>query len=299
MPELLVDELTGDQVILAPARALRPNTFRAQDQPLPASDPACPFCPGNEAETPPEVARYGPGAPDTPGWTVRVVPNKFPVVGGTVHGAHEVVILSPAHDADFGALDSDAATHALSMLGDRARAHYEAGCAYVALFINHGRAAGASIEHPHAQLIALDTVPPRVQERLDRFTPERLAADQHHIVSDGAARVWCPRASTTPFAIRLALRETGARFDEIDAGSTSAVAVALRDTIARLHAVLGGAAYNVVIEQAPRDESGRFRWWIDIVPRVGVMAGFELGTGVWINIVDPADAAAALRAASA
>ncbi len=299
MPELLVDELTGDQVILAPARALRPDTFRAQAQPLPAADATCPFCTGNEAETPPEVARIGSGAPDTPGWRVRVVPNKFPVVGGAVRGAHEVVILSPAHDADFGALRDDAATDVLVALRDRARTHLDHDCRYAALFINHGKAAGASIEHPHAQLVALDAVPPRVQTRVDRFTAERLAADQEHFVADGDVRVWCPRASTTPFAIRLAPRNGGAHFDTITDSMASCVAIALRDTIRRLHAVLGGAAYNVVVEYAPRHAPESFRWWIDVVPRVTVMAGFELGTGVWINIVDPADAAAALRAATA
>src|SRR5689334_15836974 len=100
MQQLLVDALTGDQVILAPARALRPDQFRVQPQP-PSPAAGCPFCDGHETETPPEVMRIGRGAPDTPGWDVRVVPNKFPIVGDGVAGAHEVVILSPAHDADF------------------------------------------------------------------------------------------------------------------------------------------------------------------------------------------------------
>ena len=113
MQQLLVDELTGDRVILAPARALRPDTFRVHADPLPASDAACPFCLGNEHETPPEVARAGSGAPDTPGWTLRVVPNKYPIVGDGVAGAHEVVVFSPAHDAGFGALSEPQAADVL------------------------------------------------------------------------------------------------------------------------------------------------------------------------------------------
>src|SRR5712672_1894981 len=102
-PQLLIDELTGDHVIIAPVRALRPDTFRVLEPPLPPSDANCPFCEGNESETPPEVMRLGGGAPDTPGWRVRVVPNKFPIAPG----AHEVVIFSPAHNRDFGELDTD------------------------------------------------------------------------------------------------------------------------------------------------------------------------------------------------
>src|SRR5205814_6292164 len=118
MRQLLVDELTGDRVILAPARALRPDTFRVQAEPLPASVASCPFCTGNEHDTPPEVARRGAGEPDTPGWTLRVVPNKYPIVGEGVAGAHEVVIFSPAHDVDLGALSADAATDVLLALRD-------------------------------------------------------------------------------------------------------------------------------------------------------------------------------------
>src|SRR5215813_902811 len=109
MQELLVDELTGDRVIIAPARSLRPDTFRVDAAPKPAAVTSCPFCEGNESETPPEVARVGPGAPDTPGWTVRVVPNKYPIVGDGVAGAHEVVVLSPAHNSDLGLLNPAAA----------------------------------------------------------------------------------------------------------------------------------------------------------------------------------------------
>ena len=296
MQQLLVDELTGDHVILAPARALRPDTFRVHSAPLPAAVDSCPFCAGNETETPPEVARTGDGAPDTPGWRVRVVPNKYPIVGRAVPGAHEVVILSPAHDRDFGALTETAAAEALLTVRDRTRALLAQGFVHTQAFVNHGKAAGASIEHPHAQVVALDFVPPGVQARLDRFTPERFTHDQHDRFVNGEVVAWCPRASTTPFAARIAARAGGNRFDTAPEDTITAVAVTLRDTLARIHGVLGEIAYNVVIETAPRDHDRQFHWWVDVVPRVTVMAGFELGTGVWVNIVAPADAAAALRA---
>jgi UDPglucose--hexose-1-phosphate uridylyltransferase len=290
-PQLLIDELTGDHVIVAPARALRPDTFRVLEPPLPPTDANCPFCEGHESETPPEVTRVGGGAPDTPGWRVRVVPNKYPIAPG----AHEVVILSPAHNHDFGALDDDGAVEALLAIRDRVAFHYERGASYLQAFINHGRAAGASIEHPHAQVVALGVVPPRVQILVDRFSKDRLEADLDYIVSDGTATVWCPRASITPFAVRCTIRNTGGRFEKIKDQDVRSLAIALRDTVCKLQSVLGDIAYNIVFETAPRDLETKFQWWVDIRPRLTVMAGFELGTGIWINIVDPPAAAATLR----
>jgi UDPglucose--hexose-1-phosphate uridylyltransferase len=304
MQQLLVDGLTGDRVILAPARALRPDTFRVEADPLPASVPTCPFCAGNEHETPPEVARRGPGEPETPGWTLRVVPNKFPIVGDGVPGAHEVVVFSPAHDADLAALSDDSAADVLVALRDRVRFHLARGCVYAQAFVNQGKAAGASIEHPHAQIVALDFVPARARARLEHFTTAAFASDQEHVVdesgsADRAVRVWCPRAAATPYTLRLAPVAGDGRFDEASDDATRAVGVALRDAIARVRTIIGRAAYNVVIETAPRDHAEPFRWWIDVVPRLTIPAGFELGTGLSVNIVSPADAAAALRTAPA
>ena len=225
-PQLRIDELTGDHVIIAPARALRPDTFRVLEPPLPATDANCPFCEGHESETPPEVmrdrrrrtrhARAGGSAS---------FPTSFPIAPG----AHEVVILSPAHNRDFGELDTDAAVDALQAVRDRVAFHFERGASYVQAFINHGRAAGASIEHPHAQVIALGVVPPRVQGLVERFTKDRLEADLDYIVSDGTVTVWCPPASITPFAVRCTIRNTGAAL-RAHVGSGRALA---RDRVAR------------------------------------------------------------------
>jgi UDPglucose--hexose-1-phosphate uridylyltransferase len=303
MQELRVDALTGEQVILAPARALRPDTFRVEAPALAASVATCPFCAGNESETPPEVARVGPGTPDTPGWRVRVVPNKYPIVGAGVPGAHEVVILSPAHDADFAALSPQAATDALLALRDRAHFHLQQGSAYAQPFVNFGKAGGASIEHPHAQLVALETVPPRARGRLARFADagrDLVKEDLRDaaVVIEGDASLWCQSGSVTPFSARAALAAAQPRFDLANDDEIAAIAAVLREGLARLHAVLGGVAYNVVFETAPSDNDGPFHWWLDIIPRVTVFAGFEIGTGVWVNVVPPEQAAAALRDAS-
>jgi UDPglucose--hexose-1-phosphate uridylyltransferase len=293
--ELLVDELTGDRVILAPGRAFRPDAFRVERAPRPEHDEGCPFCDGNEADTPPEVARVGPGRPDTPGWHVRVVPNKYPIVGEGVPGAHEVVILSPAHHADLGVLSVEACTEMLLALRDRARFHLDRGLTYAQPFVNHGRAAGASIQHPHAQLVALDFVPPKVEARVKGFTVDAFSRNQENLVDDGDVKVWCPRASISPFFARAAIDNGGPRFDEASDDETGAVAAALHDTVSRMHNLLGDVDYNLVFETAPRDHTGPFHWWVDVIPRLTVLAGFEFGTGMWVNIVPPAQAAESLR----
>jgi UDPglucose--hexose-1-phosphate uridylyltransferase len=253
--------------------------------------------------TPPEVARVGPGAPDTPGWRVRVVPNLYPLVGDGVDGAHEVVILSPSHTADLGALDDTAAIEAVCALRDRAHHHLTHGLVHALPFVNHGRAAGASLPHPHAQLVALGIVPPRVDALLDRFTAtghDLVAAaitEARHanlVVADGDVVSWCPPASWSPFLVRCALVATGPRFDLATDDDTAAVAIAVRDVIACIQRVLGDLAYNFVVNTAPRDDPRPFHWWIDVVPRLTVLAGFELGAGLFVNVVEPRAAAAAL-----
>jgi len=297
MQQLLVDALTGDRVILAPGRGKRPDTFRVDASPLPPNVATCPFCAGNEAETPPEVARTGAGAPNTPGWDVRVVPNKYPIVGDGVNGVHEVVILSPAHDADLGDLSEARSVSPLLMLRDRAHFHLQHGLTYAQPFVNAGKTAGASIEHPHAQLVALDGVPPRVEALLAHFDDASFADDREYVIEkDADVEVWCPRAAISPFFTRLALRDAGPRFDEANDDEIRAIGGALHRLVARFHHLLGRPDYNIVIVTAPRGHVGRFRWWVEARPRLTVMAGFEFGTGVWVNVVLPADAAHALRA---
>jgi UDPglucose--hexose-1-phosphate uridylyltransferase len=299
--ELRFDDLTGEQVILAPARAMRPNTFRVQGESTPARVDSCPFCSGNEHETPPEVARVGPGAPDQSGWHVRVVPNKYPLVGDGVGGAHEVVILSGAHDADLGALSTEACTSVFTALRDRARIHLDAGSAYALPFVNHGTAAGASIAHPHAQLIALDDVPPRAARLVQRWTQgERdLVVDDRRagtvVTEIDGATVWCPYASLSPFVMRAACNDAGPSFARSGDDAIAAIAEALRNALERLHRVLDQPAYNLIVCTAPREYQGPFHWWVDLVPRLTTVAGFEMGAGVWVNIVAPDAAAAALR----
>jgi UDPglucose--hexose-1-phosphate uridylyltransferase len=314
MPELRHDAISGHSVIVAPERAARPFTVAA---PAPSTDEPdnCPFCAGREEMTPPEVHRTGAGLAEQQGWRVRVVPNLYPIVtpeaapGGTsagsqpATGAHEVVILSPDHQASFGKLGDAAAVEVLTVIRDRVRFHVEAGHKYVQAFVNHGEAAGASIAHPHAQLVALDLVPPTVHSALERFaTTDLVARELAHargndlIVIDGPAPAWSPFAAFVRYGMRVAHRSTRARFDEATDAEIAVVAVALRDALAALHRTIGDAPYNVVIRTAPPGRSaGEFHWHVDVLPRTSVTAGFEEGTGILVNSVAPEHAAVLLR----
>lgn len=305
MPELRRDPITGRLVIVAPERAARPDTFRVAADPLPAAVETCPFCPGHETMTPPEVARAGTGAPDTPGWRVRVVPNLYPVVGDGVAGAHEVLVLSTDHDRPFATLTDEQAVEVLTVARARAGTHLAAGRAHVQVFVNHGKAAGASIEHPHAQIIGLDFVPPEIGAEMQRFAAAGCdlvegalddARGSPFELLTGDVVAWCPPASASPFEVVVAHARAGRRFDEAPDGHVAGVALATRDVLAALREVLGEAAYNLTVNTAPR-VGGTGHWYVRITPRLTVTAGFEQATGVFVNIEPPEVAAATLRAA--
>jgi UDPglucose--hexose-1-phosphate uridylyltransferase len=306
VPELREDPLTGGVVILAPGRAARPDTHARTGPPgaRATTRDDCPFCAGHEAMTPPEVFRTGDGAPGTPGWRVRVVPNLYPLVGGDVDGAHEVVVLSPGHGASLGDLDDDAAAEVFAVLRDRAAHHLGRGLVHAQPFVNYGRAAGASIEHPHAQLIALRFVPPAVVGALARFEAAgvdlvALAIDEsidgEHGVLRGDASAWCPRASLSPWEVLIAHPDAGARFDAAPDTQLTSVAEVTRRVVAAYAELLGDVPYNVVMHTAPRGVTAGFHWYVRVAPRITVRAGFEEGTGVYVNTVAPEQAAAALR----
>ena len=310
VPELRHDSLTGELVIVAPDRAARPHTATARHDPTVDAD-ACPFCPGHEADTPPEVARVGAGEPNRPGWRVRAFANRYPVVGGPdagpgATGDHEVVVLSPAHDRSLGAFDDDDAVEAIGMLRDRSRALADAGHADVQVVVNEGREAGASIAHPHAQLLALDFVPPAVAAALTRFAERDRVLEDHVaataagglVLSRAGTAAWCAPGSSAAFEVRVAVLGAGPRFSAATNTEVGDVALALRDTLRRVGAVLDDPPYNMVVYDAPTLGGAPYHWWVRVSPRIEVTAGFELGTGVLIETVDPRSAAARLRDAA-
>jgi UDPglucose--hexose-1-phosphate uridylyltransferase len=295
MSQLRHDPLSGLDVIVAAGRAARPVTFAPRRE-AETGLVECPFCPGNEAETPPEVARVGGGAPNGPGWMVRAFPNLYPIVD-----AHEVVVLSPDHDRSLADLDDHEVVAVVHLLRDRVRTLVDDGHAFGFAIVNHLREAGASIAHPHAQVFALELVPRAVEAALTRWAEaghdlvEEDAADEALVVAQtGEVTAWCPPASGSKYLLRVAHAAAGECFELATDTVVGDVALALRDTVRRLRAFLGDAPYNVVVHTAPRDRAP-FRWYVEVTPRVSVVAGFELGTGVLVNTVPPDAAAAALR----
>jgi UDPglucose--hexose-1-phosphate uridylyltransferase len=293
MTELRHDLVSGRPVIVAEARGARPHTLASGKPDEDRGPEGCPFCPGYEAMTPPEIARTGGGEPGEPGWRVRAFPNLYPIID-----AHEVVVLSADHRRSFAQLSDDAAGEVFVVMRERVRALLDGGAAFATAIVNQGRAAGASIAHPHAQVFALDFVPPEVVARLDRQRASgddllgadiELARVQRLVVGDDDVVTWCPFGSTSPLLVRCCPSEAVTpRFEDASDAEVASVARATRDALARLGAVVADPPYNLVVHPAPR-------WHVEITPRLGVVAGFEQTTGVFVNTLPPERAVELLR----
>ncbi len=264
--------ITGDPVILAPHREERPNVYDGA---------ACPFCPGAEAETPAEIARDGDP------WRVRVFPNKFPA---TEH--HEVIVESPRHADTFDALPSEHAARALAMMFERYRA-LRTAAPYVCLFKNHGRAAGASIAHLHSQIVGTPFIPTRIAREGAAFAKRcRLCAmETHPLIAERDHYLWiAPLGATMPYQQWIVPRSHEPEMDE-----PRELAAILQQSARAMLSVAD--SFNWAFVNFPQEARGH--WYVELFPRVSVIAGFELGSGTFINTIDPADTAARLRAAAA
>ena len=324
MTELRVDPLTGLKTIIAAARADRPGGHFDLDPPPPIDAEKDPFALGHEDQTPPEVYAVRPngGGPDTPGWTVRVVPNLYPALTTDARepephanpdlytaqpaaGHHEVIVNAPDSVVSLTDLTPDQVQVAMDAWRERMRAH--AGCACRHLIVNERREAGASLPHTHAQLYALGFVPQVVARERERFGAYaartmggNLLADlvqaevrgRDRIVAiDDEAVLMAPYGSRLPYQLMLAPRRARPRFE--DDGALGAAL--LHDGLQRLARRFGAnPPLNLWVRTAPRDAE-HFCWRIDVVPRLTNVAGLELGTGVHLNIVAPEQAAAELR----
>jgi len=328
MPELRKDPVVDRWVIIAPERANRPSDFAPAPR-RPSGARHCPFCPGNEAETPPELLAGRPSASarDTPGWTYRVLPNRYPALkieGGldpaaeglydrmNGFGAHEIVIEAPEHDASLATMPADWVTDVLMAGRERMLdLRKDERIAYVLFFKNHGEAAGATLEHPHSQLIATPVVPGLVAAEL-------AGAARHHEIRGRC--VWCDilhqdRGSArliveadgftvlAPYAPRFAF-ETWilpnchrSSFEECGLEELQALARSLGDLVRRMNRALDFPAYNLILHTAPlrAPTLPYYHWHVEVVPRLTTVAGFEWGTGFFINATPPEDSAARLR----
>jgi len=329
MGELRQDRTTGAWVIVAPKRGKRPHAREpsARLAPRPRYDPQCPFCPGNEAQLPGIVAETKMRQP--PGWRARVVPNKFAAVeldsvpaaaadGHAVkpaHGIHQVIIESPWHDADLDTMGAEELNAVVAVYRERSRALLdENGLQAAILFRNRGRDAGASLLHPHAQVIALELLPPKLaamdswsrryheeQGRCalcDEVAREREA--RARLVDENDAFVaLVPFAAEHPFELWIVPKRHEASFTALDDDELPAFAGLLGRALRRLRAALGNPNYNFVVDSAPKSEreAAHWHWKLRIVPDVATWGGFELGAGLPINPSSPEEDAQALRAA--
>jgi UDPglucose--hexose-1-phosphate uridylyltransferase len=326
MPELRVDPLSGQRAIVAGDRAGRPGGQLSATA-APAIDAESdPFAEGHEDQTPPEVyaVRPGGGGANTPGWTVRVVPNLYPALGNgsaepephanpalfwaaPARGAHEVIVNSPKSVVSLAQLTVDEVRGAVNAWRERMRFHGEAP--YVHLIVNERREAGASLPHTHAQLYALDFVPAAIARERERFgayatrtmggnlledlVQEEVRQRQRIVAIDDEAVLMAPYGARVPFQLMIAPRTPRMRFE--DDGPTGAAL--LHDALNRLQRRLGGCPpLNMWVRTAPRGAE-HFCWRIDILPRLTHLAGLELGAGVNLNIVAPEQSAAELREA--
>jgi UDPglucose--hexose-1-phosphate uridylyltransferase len=292
--------VNGKLAIVAPARAVRPNADGAATG---TAGVPCPFCAGNERLTPPEVdaVRPGGGPPDSPGWRVRVVPNKYPALAGR----HEVIVHSPGHDVELEDLDEDALLEVLEVWRRRIAWQLADGAAAATLIYNRGAGAGASQPHPHAQLFATPVVPPLLLDELAEFERFRnryggcvlcneLESAGARLAHDGEVAAWVPAAMRFSHELWLAPRAHEADVRDAD---LAPLAAALGRALVAVHTATGGAPLNFWLHTAPAELRGAFHWHVEIAPRLSGIAGFELGTDIALVAADPLTAAAALRAA--
>jgi UDPglucose--hexose-1-phosphate uridylyltransferase len=328
MPELRKDPVVGRWVIISSERAKRPSDF--QPEPVTPRAAICPFCPGHENLTPPEIlaGRAPDSLSDSAGWSYRVVPNKFPAlrIEGELEpsgeglfdrmngvGAHEIIIETPNHDASLASLSVDEVADVLLAFRQRAvDLKKDPRFEYILLFKNHGEAAGASLEHPHCQLIATPIIPIMVREELtgsadyyrrkercvwcDILRQERRARHRIILERDGFV-VLAPFAPRFPCETWVLPTQHRAAFEESQVEEMRGLAAVLGDFLRRMNTVLHDPAYNFMLHTAPLNEPSLtyFHWHLEIIPKLTRVAGFEWGSGFFINPVPPEDAAAALR----
>jgi UDPglucose--hexose-1-phosphate uridylyltransferase len=284
--------VTRNWVVIAPGRARRPGASVRADQDLPTEDEllSCPFCEGREERTPPETFRVGGGEPDAPGWTVRVVPNLYPVFEH-----HEVVVSTPRHVHSFAELTDGEVDAVAAAWRERAAAARNAGFPYVHALLNEGREAGASLPHSHTQLAWLEDVPPAVEAEggdcavcrqvgAERESGERVVLEQDGLLVSAAY------GGRLPYELLIApLKHPPASGFESEL--LARALRLLRESLRRLHALEGPLPLNAWLH-----DTGH--WHLEVLPRLTVFAGIELGAGIYVNSVAPEAAAEELRGVS-
>jgi len=327
MPELRQNRITKEWVVMATERARRPEQLRVvrERKPLPHYSFTCPFCPGNEHLAPPEVGHCSGQQGE---WLVRVVPNKFAALARegepiwnirnsyrTINGVgiHDVIVETPDHALTTALLDHEQVVRVVQCYLERFQAVVDdPRVVHVTIFKNHGADAGTSLEHPHSQLIGTPVVSSHVRYRLheamryhDEYGTCVFCDVMQQEISDGTRIVEAtehflalePFESASPFSTYIYPRRHMASFGEILPAEVEDLATILRNVLAKLYWGLEDPAFNYSIRTAPTENAGvkYYHWYVSIIPRLTRVAGFELGSGMFINTVLPEAAAEFLR----
>ncbi|MCK4643093.1 galactose-1-phosphate uridylyltransferase [bacterium] len=289
------------------------------------ANPSCPFCPGNESSTPPEILSVEKDGK----WQIRVIPNKYPALSseGEIKregvglfdkmsgiGAHEVIIETPDHLASVTSLTVEQFTEVLKVFRSRFNElKKDERFRHVLLFKNEGHSAGASIEHSHSQIIATPIIPKRVQEELDgaefyysykkrcvfcdmleldnRFFKERVVIENDNMC------VISPFAARFPFEMWVLPKKHFSTWENSDDEMLRSQAEILLSILRALDDVLGNPPYNIILHSSPINGNcdNYYHWHFEIIPKMKRIAGFEWGTGFYINPVPPEEAAEVLK----
>ncbi len=332
MPELRKDPVLGRWVIIASERERRPSDFPAEKEPPSPPPGMCPFCEGSEGKTPPEIAAYRPGGgpANSPGWTIRVVPNKYPAlrVEGSLDkkgegiydrmngiGAHEVLIETGRHARSLTDVSPEQAAEVVRAYQERLLdLRRDRRLVYGLVFKNVGATAGASLEHTHSQLIATPTVPRIPADEIagarryydyrgrciycDMWLQE-VQSGSRVVIETSAHVAFAPFAPRFAFETWVLPKNHASDFGTITPSERADLGRVLRETLRRLETSLSRPPYNYVLHTAPFDvpEMPHYHWHIEVIPRITKVAGFEWGAGFYINPVPPERAAAYLREA--
>jgi len=333
MPELRQDPITGRWVIFSPARSARPHDF----EPAVArhTGAVCPFCEGHENLSSAEVYALRPGGSQAnqAGWQVRVVPNRYPALevdSGEIDlpavepgcttlpgwGIHEVIVESPRHLTTTTELSEAELTGVLAVYRQRlASLAAIERVRYGLVFKNVGLAAGASLEHLHSQLLGTPIVPSTVVEELNgagqyfqtqgecvwcRLVDDAMRGGPRVVAEEGPFVALCPPAARFAWETWILPRRHAGHFHRIEESSLAQLAQITGRVLGSMERVIPRLAYNYIIHSAPFDTHSldHYHWHMEIIPRVASIAGFEWGTGYFINPVLPEVAAESLRRAA-
>ena len=328
MSELRQNFATKEWVVIATERARRPEELanKRERKKVASYVASCPFCPGNEKLTPPEVLRV-PASPDVP-WHARVIPNKFAALSRevqptrTVHrtlrsingfGVHDVIIETPDHSQVLALMPDSYVAEILRIYKTRYdELSLDPRIALITIFKNHGIDAGTSLEHPHSQMIATPVTSLQVRDRFQQalryfddfgdcmfceMLKEELQEETRIVMVSEHFVALELYASPAPFCTHIYPRRHMASFGDVSAAEINDLARTLRSVLAKLYHGLADPDFNFTIRSAPAENAGvkYFHWYLSVIPRLTRVAGFELGSGMFINTVLPEAAAEFLR----